>query len=103
MMAQGTPSRQQMLKWVDMLSFAVQEANLYLDTHPSDQAALAYFQEYNQLRCQALNDYAALYGPLTIETARGGRGKWEWGQSGHGHGKERIVKCGIMKRDCNIR
>ena len=53
MMAQGTPSRQQMLKWVDMLSFAVQEANLYLDTHPSDQAALAYFQEYNQLRCQA--------------------------------------------------
>ena len=38
MMAQGTPSRQQMLKWVDMLSFAVQEANLYLDTHPSDQA-----------------------------------------------------------------
>ena len=78
MMAQGTPSRQQMLKWVDMLSFAVQEANLYLDTHPSDQAALAYFQEYNQLRCQALNDYAALYGPLTIETARGGRGKWEW-------------------------
>ena len=66
MMAQGTPSRQQMLKWVDMLSFAVQEANLYLDTHPSDQAALAYFQEYNQLRCQALNDYAALYGPLTI-------------------------------------
>ena len=50
MMAQGTPSRQQMLKWVDMLSFAVQEANLYLDTHPSDQAALAYFQEYNQLR-----------------------------------------------------
>ena len=78
MMAQGTPSRQQMLKWVDMLSFAVQEANLYLDTHPSDQAALAYFKEYNQLRCQALNDYAALYGPLTIEPARGGSGKWEW-------------------------
>ena len=96
MMAQGTPSRQQMLKWVDMLSFAVQEANLYLDTHPSDQAALAYFQEYNQLRCQALNDYAALYGPLTIETARSG-------STGHGHGKERIVKCGIMKRDCNTR
>ena len=82
MMAQGTPSRQQMLKWVDMLSFAVQEANLYLDTHPSDQAALAYFQEYNQLRCQALNGSGSI---------------------GHGHGKERIVKCGIMKRDCNIR
>ena len=83
MMAQGTPSRQQMLKWVDMLSFAVQEANLYLDTHPSDQAALAYFQEYNQLRCQALNDYAALYGPLLIANAEADtwnwiQGPWPW-------------------------
>lgn len=96
MMAQGTPSRQQMLKWVDMLSFAVQEANLYLDTHPSDQAALAYFQEYNQLRCQALNDYAALYGPLTIETARGGRGKWS---GSIGHAREGEVINVDMKRD----
>ncbi len=90
-MAQGTPSRQQMLKWVDMLSFAVQEANLYLDTHPSDQAALAYFQEYNQLRCQALNDYAALYGPLTIETARGGKRKMGVGQSAMAMGRRGLL------------
>ncbi|MDO4260888.1 MAG: spore coat protein CotJB [Eubacteriales bacterium] len=78
MTAQNTPTRQQMLRWVDMVSFAVQEANLYLDTHPSDPAALAYFQEYSQLRRQALQDYAALYGPLTIDTARGCRAGWEW-------------------------
>ena len=74
----GGTSKDALLMAVNQAGFAVTEANLYLDTHPSDQAALAYFQEYNQLRCQALNDYAALYGPLTIETARGGRGKWEW-------------------------
>lgn len=55
-----------MLKWVDMVSFSAHEANLYLDTHPSDPAALQYFQEYTQLRKQALQDYAAMYGPLTV-------------------------------------
>ena len=70
MAAQKQPSRQQMLQWVNMVSFAVQEANLYLDTHPKDQAALSYFQEYARLRNQALDDFAAMYGPLTIDTAK---------------------------------
>lgn len=77
-MAQKQPTRQQMLRWVDMVSFAVQEANLYLDTHPSDPAALAYFQEYSRLRNQALKDYASMFGPLTIDTAGGCKNQWEW-------------------------
>lgn len=77
-MAQRTPTRQQMLLWVDMVSFAVQEANLYLDTHPTDTTALSYFQEYSRLRNQALREYAALFGPLTIDTAGGNQGQWEW-------------------------
>ena len=66
-MASNAPTRQQMLKWVDMVSFSAHEANLYLDTHPSDPAALQYFQ-----------DYAAMYGPLTVDLAIGSRGKWDW-------------------------
>lgn len=77
-MAQKQPTRQQMLDWVNMVSFAVQEVNLYLDTHPTDQAALSYFQEYNRLRHQALKEFAVMYGPLTIETARGNQQMWEW-------------------------
>ncbi len=77
-MAQKAPTRQQMLQWVNMVSFAVTEANLYLDTHPDDAAALAYFQEYNRLRNQALEDYASMFGPLTVDTAKGSRKKWEW-------------------------
>ena len=64
MMAQGTPSRQQMLKWVDMLSFAVQEANLYLDTHPCDSQAIAYLKQMSQAYADARNAYEAQYGPL---------------------------------------
>lgn len=77
-MAQKQPTRQQMLMWVDMVSFAVVEANLYLDTHPSDPAALSYFQEYVRMRNQALEDYAAMFGPLTIDTAGNCRKQWEW-------------------------
>ena len=68
-----------MLDWVNMVSFAVTEANLYLDTHPGDPAALSYFQEYSRLRNQALNDFAALYGPHTAATARAKQQTWEWG------------------------
>lgn len=77
-MAQQQPTRKQMLDWVDMVSFAVTEANLYLDTHPKDQAALSYFQEYSRLRNQALKDFASLYGPLTVDTARANQQMWEW-------------------------
>lgn len=77
-MAQRQPTRQQMLNWVNMVSFAVTEANLYLDTHPTDQAALAYFQEYSQLRRQALDEYASMYGPLTVDTSTTCQKTWEW-------------------------
>lgn len=77
-MAQKQPTRKQMLDWVNMVSFAVTESNLYLDTHPKDPAALSYFQEYSRLRNQALRDYASLYGPLTVDTARANQQMWEW-------------------------
>ena len=77
MMAQGTPSRQQMLKWVDMLSFAVQEANLYLDTHPCDSQAIAYLKQMSQAYADARNAYEAQYGPLRAENARD-TVYWSW-------------------------
>ncbi len=77
-MAQRQPTRKQMLSWINMVSFAVVEASLYLDTHPTDPTALAYFREYSQLRRQALDDYAAIYGPLNLDTAPTGQERWEW-------------------------
>ena len=37
------PSREKLLAWIDQVSFAVVEMNLYLDTHPEDEDALAVF------------------------------------------------------------
>lgn len=72
------PNKQQLLKWIDLVSFAVTDCTLYLDTHPEDADALAYFREYSRLRNQALEDYARMYEPLTLDTAMVSGNHWEW-------------------------
>ena len=59
------PSREKLLAWIDQVSFAVVEMNLYLDTHPEDEDALAFFREKVEIRKEALKQYAEQYGPLT--------------------------------------
>ena len=83
-MAQRQPTRKQMISWINMVSFAVVEANLYLDTHPTDTEALAYYQYVNSLRSQAMNAYMDQYGPLTKDQERSTtdwtwvKGPWPW-------------------------
>lgn len=74
------PSREKLLAWIDQVSFAVVEMNLYLDTHPEDEDALAFFREKVELRKEALKQYAEQYGPLTIDTANDRMSRsFEWG------------------------
>ena len=49
------------------LDFAVKELNLYLDTHPQDQEALALYSSYLKLAREGREKYLAKYGPLTSE------------------------------------
>lgn len=57
-------TRQALLARVNETGFAVDDANLYLDTHPCDQAALAYFQQASAMYHDAVNAYSAQFGPL---------------------------------------
>ena len=71
--------REQMLRYVDVVSFAQYEATLFLDTHPCDQEALEYFQHYTKLRNKALQEFAEQFGPLTLDTVDAGCAKkWDW-------------------------
>ncbi len=75
------PCKKDMLQWINVVSFAVDDAKLFLDTHPEDTAALEYFEEYSKLRNQALSEYAKYYTPLTIDTVIDSRtDKWNWTQ-----------------------
>ncbi len=57
-------NRQELLSWINKVSFMAYDMALYLDTHPDDQQALEFFQKYSQMRRQALSNYAAQFGPL---------------------------------------
>lgn len=75
----GKPCRKELLDQINVVSFAVMDAQLFLDTHPCNMEALAYFEEYSKLRNQALDEYAKYYGPLTIDTTvTSCTDRWNW-------------------------
>ena len=77
-MSDNIPCRGELLEWINEVSFAVDDAKLFLDTHPGCAEALEYFEELKSQRVQALKDYAKYYGPLTIDSACTPAERWAW-------------------------
>ena len=69
--------RQKLLKWIDMVSFAVIDLGQYLDTHPQDGEALDYYNHLSKLRNQAMKDYTSTYGPLLMDSFHPDN-RWCW-------------------------
>lgn len=69
--------KQKLMHKVQMYGFAVVEANLYLDSHPTCRDGLKYFREHKAKYDEAVAEYEAKYGPLTAAASEGTR-KWEW-------------------------
>ena len=65
-------SAQQLMDVIDQASFALDEVLLFLDTHPCDQSALAYYQYVRDLRKYAVESYASQFGPLTKDQVNPG-------------------------------
>ena len=77
-------NREELLRKVQEADFVLYDVNLFLDTHPSNQAALEFFNEYPRVYTEAVADYEALYGPLVAfdtDTTQGWlwvQGPWPW-------------------------
>ena len=71
-------SRQQLMKQVMLYGFACVDASLYLDTHPDDAEALAYFKEHDRIYREAVEEYSRNYGPLTLSHAHHCGSYWNW-------------------------
>ncbi len=90
----------QLMDLINQASFAVDEAVLYLDTHPDDPVALNYYHQAVQLRLNAMNTYHQSFGPLMADQVSSNRdwtwinGPWPW---------EGGCVCGDMKNACNTR
>lgn len=71
--------REKMLKEVMAADFTLIELNLYLDTHPCDQRALALFNSNVQRAKMIRENYERMYGPLTPATFS--KYPWQWIES----------------------
>ena len=72
-------NQEQLLMYINRISFVVSDMLLYLDTHPTDRRALDFCTDHIAMRNHALKEYAKRYGPLTIDTADDAASEsWEW-------------------------
>ena len=62
---QPQSKRQQLLSRINEVSFAVDDILLYLDTHPTDEKALAFANTHMAERQKLMAEYEQSYGPLT--------------------------------------
>lgn len=63
---------------INALAFALFETVLYLDGHPTDSNALAYFKDTKAELDRAKAEYEKNYGPLTSDSGAGMQNASEW-------------------------
>lgn len=72
-------SREQLLRSINEVSFAVNDIHLYLDTHPCDEKAMEYYRKMAEKRNEMMKEYAKMYGPLTVDDAvYSDSSTWQW-------------------------
>lgn len=69
--------RCKMLEWVQALYFVVIDMQLYLDTHPCDTEALAYYKDAVTNYEHAKQQFEENFGPLTA-TSSLDCDRWAW-------------------------
>lgn len=57
--------RNALLQKISEASFAMDEARLFLDTHPDCMEALTYYQNMCAVREKIVKEYTASYGPVS--------------------------------------
>ncbi len=58
-------TREELLLHIQRLSFVIDEATLFLDTHPDNPAATSYFLDAKEKLRNAVDAYEGQYGALT--------------------------------------
>ena len=70
-------AREQMMRKIQQLDFAMVDSAMYLDSHTKDQAALNYFKQQQKEYQQAVQEYTTKYGPLSFKTGVY-NDRWTW-------------------------
>ena len=70
-------NRKQMLEWVMMLGFCALDMMLYLDTHPCDKEAIAYYKQCVDMYTKARDQFEENFGPLQARSSMA-ENTWMW-------------------------
>ena len=68
----------QLLHELQAVDFVLVELTLYLDTHPTDSAAIQQYNHVAQYRQQIAHRYESLYGPLKAFGQSYSADPWSW-------------------------
>lgn len=68
-------AKKQLMLSIQQAAFAQYDTALFLDTHPKNARALAYFNKMKAQKKALCEEYERLYGPLTFD---GNCNSWEW-------------------------
>lgn len=68
--------QKRLMRQIQVFSFAVYEAALYLDGHPHDKRAIEYYNRYQRKLAELTEKYERHFGPLTIRGNNSSEWKW---------------------------
>lgn len=68
-------NREELMKQLMAYKFAINDMSLFLNTHPEDERALRYHNEYVCEFNKIKDEYEREFGPITFETEMD---SWQW-------------------------
>ncbi len=63
-MTRSIKTKSELLREIQISTFEAVETNLFLDTHPNNQEAIAALKNYEAKRESAIEEYESVYGPI---------------------------------------
>lgn len=83
--------RNELMHQICLVGFALDDITLFLDTHPQDEQAFAYYETLQKRYMELRSEYVSMFGPLNkydVNTGRpcscnDGRYRkvtWSWGE-----------------------
>lgn len=67
-----------LLTYIDALSFAMIDLNLYLDIYPNDKNVIDLYNQYRKEKESMMNEYESKYGPITLNSDSLNSYPWSW-------------------------
>lgn len=68
----------ELLTYIDSLSFACIDLNLYLDINPNDKSSIELFNQYRMQKNDLIQEYQNKFGPLLLNSDSLNTYPWAW-------------------------